>query len=210
MIGVGAFFIFWIFQYQLREPQHTFDLSFKHAASVQVYKGSTSIKILENDDFTEIIPKLQNYTHYLFVKHPSLLCLKSVSRLIDKLPKCSIYTKLHFNTMPREYYNKLYKEQQPYLDYVFSTSFTLIDSCIVSQLTKLRLYSFSFLHHLSLYSIIFNWYIYNDQHFLAFHLDSPDICNFYLYSYPAKNPGLEVDNTTSISVSLNKPLYSVF
>ena len=199
MIAFGSFLVFLLHFYKSAstQPDHTFEQHFKHNTSIQRVYSNTTILILENGPYSEILPNLVNRTHYLFVKQPSMICIKSLELLVGKLPKCSVYTNLHFNSMPRDYYNKLYK-QMPYLDYIMSTSFTLIDDCIVNQLqiSNLSQFQFSFVHHLSLFTPIFNWNLYNDLDYLAFGLSAQqqDICKYYIFRYPHDKPFVDVES----------------
>eukprot|EP00834_Sanchytrium_tribonematis_P004424 NODE_217_length_12479_cov_0.651212.p8 type:complete len:208 gc:universal NODE_217_length_12479_cov_0.651212:11637-12260(+) len=203
MIAIGSIFL-GLFFYSLRLPKeipsHIFDKSFRKENSKTNFNLSPTLKLLENSQYNYTLNTLEGMTHYLFIKKPSLVCIKSVESLLLKLPPCSIYTNIHFNSMPREYYKRLFKEM-PYLDYVFSTSFTIIDNCIVEQIksANLKQFSFSFLHHLSLYSTVLDWNIYNDQNYLA-KVNSKDICNYYIYRYPSEE--MNIEDSTQINVKL--------
>ncbi len=206
------FTIFYLKYLQKSDISPFFTKSFTSTSLKSVYYPTTAFKVVKDGEFNTTVNELTGYTHYIFVKSPSILCTASIQLLINKLPKCSIYTKIHKNTVPREYYNKLYT-QLPYLDYIFSSTFTIIDNCIVNQLHSTRQYSFSFIKHLSLYSQVFNWYIYKDKDYLALNIDSSDVCLFYIYNYPFKDSGNDrvVDQVAdkSINVSLSRPFFNM-
>ena len=103
MIAYGSFLLFLLHFYKSAsiQPQHKFEQQFRHNTPIETSYSNTTILILENGPYSEILPKLVKRSHYLFVKQPSMICMKSLEQLANKLPKCSIYTNLHFNAMPR-------------------------------------------------------------------------------------------------------------
>ena len=152
-----------------------FQSSMQHNLTITTHRSFHRVPITH--PYMDTTPKTIHYTThfenemplaqaYVFYKSPSAICTSTVEEMVGRMPPCSIYGKRVVNQVPLEAFRQLYP-QLPYVTRLFSSKFIVVDSCVIEKMKGLRAYDASFAWHISLYSQIMPWTVFEDQGYIG-------------------------------------------